>query len=109
MKISYPVLFTPEESGGYSVYVPDMNQIQIGCYTCGDTFEEAYEMVLDAIGLALEDIPFEKYPVPSAPNQIEKEDSDIIVMVEFDLDKYMKSVEEYRKSQKIQNICKDEY
>lgn len=46
MKQVYPIILTPEETGGYSVLVPDL---QIG--TQGETVAECMEMARDAIGL----------------------------------------------------------
>ena len=43
-KYIYQVLLTPEEDGGYSVEVPDLP----GCFTYGDTYEEAALMAADA-------------------------------------------------------------
>ena len=48
---SYPAVFHPEEHG-YSVSVPDL----AGCFTQGDTLEEAVEMAREAVGLMLEDV-----------------------------------------------------
>ena len=45
----YPAVFT-KESSGYSVYFPDLE----GCFTEGDTLEEAYNMAVEAVGLYLE-------------------------------------------------------
>lgn len=41
----YTTIFEPAEEGGYVVSVPALP----GCFTEGDTFEEAVEMVKDAI------------------------------------------------------------
>lgn len=43
--LKYRVFFKPAEEGGYVVSVPTLP----GCITQGDTFEEAVEMVKDAI------------------------------------------------------------
>ena len=43
--LKYTVIFEPAEEGGYVVSVPALP----GCVTEGDTFEEAMEMVRDAI------------------------------------------------------------
>ena len=48
-KVFYPAVFHPEEVG-FSVSVPDID----GCFSEGDTMEEAMEMTFDAIGLCLE-------------------------------------------------------
>lgn len=44
--IFYPAIFHPEETG-YSVEIPDIE----GCFTQGDTMDEAVRMAQDAIGL----------------------------------------------------------
>lgn len=43
--LKYTAVFEPAEEGGYVVTVPALP----GCITEGDTFEEAVEMVKDAI------------------------------------------------------------
>lgn len=76
-KLYYPVVFHPEEVG-YSLSVPDLE----GCFTQGDTLEEALEMVKDAIGLQLDGES--DYPTPSAPGSIAVQDGDFLMLVEFD-------------------------
>jgi len=57
----YTVILTPErEEGGYSVSVPALP----GCYTQGETLEEALENARDAIRLYLEDVIASGEPVP---------------------------------------------
>lgn len=75
--IYYPAIFHPEQNG-YSVSVPDIE----GCFTQGDTMEEAMRMLQDAIGLMLEDCL--ELPVPSAPNEIHATNDDFVVIVPFD-------------------------
>ncbi|KKU88042.1 hypothetical protein A3A64_04625 [Candidatus Gottesmanbacteria bacterium RIFCSPLOWO2_01_FULL_48_11] len=57
--LEYTVLFTKEPEGGYSVSVPDLP----GCYSQGDTFEEAGANIKEAIELYLEDADPELYHV----------------------------------------------
>lgn len=53
MKVIYPVLFYEEKEGGYSVFVPDLQNAS----TCGSTLEEAMYMAEDLIaGLILDEI-----------------------------------------------------
>lgn len=82
----YPAVFT-EEVDGYSVSFPDFD----GCFSQGDTFEEAYEMAVDALGLYLheEGKSFE-YPKATHPKNIHAEENEIIVMIEFDMLEYLK-------------------
>ena len=44
--LKYTAIFEPAEEGGYVVSVPALP----GCMTEGDTFEEAVEMIKDAMG-----------------------------------------------------------
>ena len=54
--LSLPARIVPEEQGGYSCSVPSLP----GCFSCGDTFEEACAMIEEAAKLhfscVLEDI-----------------------------------------------------
>lgn len=53
MKVIYPVLFYEEKKGGYSVFVPDLQNKT----TCGDTLEEAMSMAEDLIaGIVLDEM-----------------------------------------------------
>lgn len=81
----YPAIFHPEDTG-YSVYVPDID----GCFTQGDTLEEAYDMAFDAVGLCLEDLSENglPYPAPSKPEDIKPELGDCVVLIKFDLVAY---------------------
>lgn len=79
MKYFYPAIFQPEDTG-FSVIVPDIP----GCITQGDTMTEALDMVQEAIGLMLEDIPIKDYPKPSLPQNVTVENGQFIMMVAFD-------------------------
>jgi predicted RNase H-like HicB family nuclease len=84
MRVFYPVIFRPEPlAGGYSVSAPDLD----GCFSQGDTLEEACVYIKEAIGLWLEG---EEYPIPSDPRDIRCEADDFVVMVEFDMSEYKK-------------------
>ena len=48
----YSIIWTPEEQGGYSVAVPDLP----GCFTQGETLEEAIDMAKEAMILYLESL-----------------------------------------------------
>lgn len=86
----YPAIFTKEENG-YSVRFPDFP----GCFTEGDTLEEAYKMATCAIGLYAqnEDGEFE-FPEASEPNSVELEEDEFSVLVEFDVLEYLKNTSE---------------
>ena len=61
--VFYPAVFHPEATG-YSVTVPDIE----GCFTQGDTMDEAVRMAQDAIGLMLEECAV--CPTPSVPSSL---------------------------------------
>ena len=58
--LKYTVVLLSEEEGGYSVVVPSLP----GCYTQGDTRDEAIAMAKDAIELYLEDCKACNEPIP---------------------------------------------
>ena len=82
-KIFYPAVFHPEDVG-FSGRVPDID----GCFSEGDTMEEAAEMTFDAIGLCLEEC--EAPPAASSLTDIHVENGDFLVLVPFDRLAYMK-------------------
>ena len=53
------VVFMQEKDGGYSVLVPSLP----GCFSQGDTFEEALKNIREAVGLYLEDEEMPQQPV----------------------------------------------
>ena len=60
MKIrNLAVLFEQEKDGGYSVSVPSLP----GCFSQGDTFEEALKNIQEAIDLYLEDEELPEAPI----------------------------------------------
>jgi len=65
--LEYNAIFAPEKEGGYSVSVPDLP----GCFSQGDTFEEAENNIKEAIELYLEDADQDLYRV--TPGQARKE------------------------------------
>ena len=85
-KILYPAIFH-REKGGYWVSFPDIP----GCLTDGDTLQEAYDNALDALGLYIEDIKAEDYPVINEkhmPKNLKK--NEMLVLVDFDPVVYMR-------------------
>jgi len=54
--LTFNAIFEPEEDNGYSVSVPALP----GCFSQGDTFEEALENIKEAISLHLEEEPSEE-------------------------------------------------
>ena len=70
----YPAVFHPEETG-YSVSVPDLE----GCFTQGDTLDEAVDMTLEAVGLMLEDMAVP--PRACDPADIQTTGRDFVMVV----------------------------
>ncbi len=62
---AYSVVLVPEDEGGFLVFVPALP----GCYTQGDTREEALTMAKEAIALHLESLSEHGEPIP--PDHIE--------------------------------------
>ena len=82
----YPAIFT-EEDIGYSVRFPDLD----GCFTEGDTLDEAYEMAFDAIGLYLQqqDGCF-ILPLGGNPKEVTTGCNEFVALIEFDEVEYLK-------------------
>ena len=89
-KLFYPAVFHKAEEGGFWISFPDFPE----CFTDGDNMEQAYEMAVDALGLALTTMQDEKLPIPPAsdPSQIALEPNCFLVVVEFDMLAYKKRV-----------------
>ncbi len=58
--MQYLVPFEKAADGSIWARVPDLD----GCYSCGDTINEAKENVRDAIALYIEDLKEEGQPIP---------------------------------------------
>ena len=98
--IFYPAIFHPEKSG-YSVDIPDIE----GCFTQGDTMDEAVRMAQDAIGLMLEDCKV--CPEPSVPSALHVDPEDFVVMVPFDMEEYEKRYRPVKKTLSIPGWLND--
>lgn len=85
MKYIYPAIFTPEETG-FSVRFPDVD----GCYTSGETLEEAMDMANDALCLMLYDMEQRGQAIPSATpiNSVSYTVPDFVSLVSCDTDWY---------------------
>lgn len=64
--LTYTVIFEPAEEGGFVVSVPSLP----GCMTQGETFEEATEMIQDAIKGYLEVLQEEGQEIPTEKNDL---------------------------------------
>ena len=87
-KLFYPAVFHVAEEGGFWITFPDLPE----CMTQGDSMQEAYEMAVDALGLALTSREQEKQPIPAASevNQIPVGKDEYCVIIEFDMLAYKK-------------------
>ena len=86
-KFFYPALFHKEDGGGFWVSVPDIPE----CLTQGTDMSQAYEMAVDALGLALEDRMKENnVPVPTSIDFLVITENSYPVIIEFDLLEYKK-------------------
>lgn len=98
--IFYPAIFHPEELG-YSVTIPDIE----GCFTQGETMDEAITMAQDAIGLMLEDQKV--CPKPSLPSALTVDPGDFVAMVPFDMTEYKKKFKPVKKTLSIPGWLND--
>lgn len=78
-KFIYQIVLTPEKEGGYSVEVPDLP----GCFTYGDTVEEAAAMGADAAKTYVASLMAHGDPIPS-PTVREAEGTSLMVFFEVD-------------------------
>lgn len=87
-KLFYPAVFHKAEEGGFWISFPDIPE----CLTQGETMNEAYEMAIEALGLALTDREKEHQPIPSAsdPSSLSLEPDSFLVVIEFDMLAYKK-------------------
>ncbi|MCX4322006.1 MAG: type II toxin-antitoxin system HicB family antitoxin [Lachnospiraceae bacterium] len=87
-KLFYPAVFHTAEEGGFWITFPDLPE----CMTQGDDMQNAYEMAVDALGLAITSRKKEgqKIPAPSQPYEIMLSSGECCVIVEFDMLAYQK-------------------
>jgi antitoxin HicB len=64
---TYRILLTPEDEGGFSVSVPSLP----GCFTQGETIDEAIEMAKQAISVYIESLEEDGEPVPDDSKSLE--------------------------------------
>lgn len=87
-KLFYPAIFHKAEEGGFWVSYPDLPE----CLTEGDDMAQAYEMAVDALGLALtsREEANDPIPTPSHPDTISVETDSFLAVVEINLLAYKK-------------------
>jgi len=64
---TYRILLTPEDEGAFSVSVPALP----GCFTQGETVEEAIEMAKEAISVYIESLEEDGEPIPDDSRNLE--------------------------------------
>ncbi|WP_455055299.1 type II toxin-antitoxin system HicB family antitoxin [Merdimonas faecis] len=86
-KLFYPAVFHKAEEGGFWVSFPDFPE----CFTEGDDMAQAYEMAVEAMGLALVSRREEGEEIPN-PTEIDKVDIEegTLAIIEFDMLEYQK-------------------
>lgn len=87
-KLFYPAIFHTAEEGGFWITFPDLPE----CMTQGDDMQNAYEMAVDALGLAISSRKNERLeiPTPSNPHEINTSVDEYCVVIEFDMLAYQK-------------------
>ena len=87
-KFFYPALFHKAEEGGFWISFPAIPE----CLTQGNDMSQAYEMAIDALGLALTCREKEQQPFPASsdPTTITLEPDSFLVVIEFDMLAYKK-------------------
>ena len=76
----YPAVFHKEEAGGYSVIFPDLN----GCFSQGETIEEAFEMAKEALALYLDGM--EEYPLATEVEKVAANGQTVMLVEASDKD-----------------------
>ena len=88
-KISYPAIFH-EEDNSYWVEFPDLE----GCFSSGETIEEAFENAKEAIGLYLDRDEDMYNRIINKPSSVKdvclRNPSSIVMLVEYDSLEYAK-------------------
>jgi len=64
---TYRILLTPEDGGGFSVTVPALP----GCFTEGETVEEAIEMAKEALSAYIESLEEDGESIPDDSKNLE--------------------------------------
>jgi antitoxin HicB len=62
----FKVIIEPDETGGYVVICPSLQ----GCYSQGETIEEALENIREAILLCIEDLEAEGEEIPDSSKSL---------------------------------------
>ena len=87
-KLFYPALFHITEEGSFTVFFPDIPE----CLAQGDDLTQAYELAVDALGLAVTIYDRQQRPLPASsdPRAIIPKQGAFLVVIEFDMLAYKK-------------------
>ncbi|MBO4749917.1 MAG: type II toxin-antitoxin system HicB family antitoxin [Lachnospiraceae bacterium] len=87
-KMFYPAVFHKAEEGGFWITFPDIPE----CMTQGDNMQQAYEMAVDALGLAITSRKkeHETIPNPTLPCDLTIQEGELCVVIEFDMRAYQR-------------------
>ena len=89
-KYVYPAIFTPEESGGYSIRFPDIKN----CFTDGNDLSDAMQQAADVVCLMLYDLEQAGASIPEASSiqalQSGLEPGEFVTLVACDTVEYRK-------------------
>ena len=82
MKYVFPVIFRPEQEGGYAVFFPDIEE----AFTEGETIAECIEMAEDVLCLMLYERELHGQPVPAATDihDVIQMPEDIVTLIKCD-------------------------
>ena len=86
-KLFYPAVFHKAKEGGFWVSFPDFPE----CFTEGEDMTQAYEMAVEAMGLALVNRKEDRVEIPQ-PTEVDKisVDDGVLVIIEFDMLEYQR-------------------
>jgi len=85
-KYVYPAVFEREDSGGYSIYFPDLE----GCYTQAETIAEGIENASDALCLMIYELEKQGKAIPKNSNikGFSVKEDDIVTLISCDTQFY---------------------
>ena len=97
-KLFYPSIFHIAEEGGFWVTFPDLPE----CMTQGDDMQNAYEMAVDALGLALisRKQEHQEIPVPSQPKDITVSENEYCIIITVVIFFFLKKKKKKKKKKK---------
>ena len=100
----YPVIFSPAEEGGYSVYAPDFK----GCVTDAEDYSEGIIKIRDGLCgmIFIYESEGRPIPAPTDPSAVVREPGDIVTLVDAPMDEYRKRAENSRAVRKTISLPK---